>query len=334
MPQTYGNRWEITGSLDEGGQAHTFRVKDLRDGSTDWVLKRLKNTNRIGRFKEEVAALQALDSPRIPKVEDFSFEDPAYLVYKYLGTTPQDVVRNENPTFDEVYDYFRDVVEAVVDAHGANVIHRDIKPNNVVVDSSSPHRRAYLIDFGICQFDEEGLFTTAVEEAFGNPSFAAPELGLGAAMAPTPLSDIYNLGKLLYWCVTGGAFYLRETVTEDARQRIPQPRKVERGYVLRLLDKTVREQPGERYDARQLLTAVEDYGRIMRLGVSLVGSDDQLCATCRQGTLEKMPNIRRLGFQVPGDVPPDVRWLRCQYCGNIQIHSISGTGSERDGLWS
>jgi hypothetical protein len=63
MPKrtTYGERWKILGSLAEGGQAHTFKVRNLADDSTNWVLKRLKNDGRAFRFEREIRALDALD---------------------------------------------------------------------------------------------------------------------------------------------------------------------------------------------------------------------------------------------------------------------------------
>ena len=64
MAKVYAERWKIIKQIGEGGQAHAFWVKDLHGGSTDWILKRLKNPNRLARFEREVRALEALDSPR------------------------------------------------------------------------------------------------------------------------------------------------------------------------------------------------------------------------------------------------------------------------------
>jgi serine/threonine protein kinase len=73
--QIYGKRWEIQEPLPEGGQAHTFRVIDLKgDRETPYVLKRLKNVNRLERFRSEVEALQSIDHPNVIKVIDFNFE--------------------------------------------------------------------------------------------------------------------------------------------------------------------------------------------------------------------------------------------------------------------
>jgi hypothetical protein len=72
MGRIYGGRWETIEAIGEGGQAHAFRVRKLSDGSTNWILKRLKNRTRLARFEREILVLKALDSPHIVKTEDYS----------------------------------------------------------------------------------------------------------------------------------------------------------------------------------------------------------------------------------------------------------------------
>jgi serine/threonine protein kinase len=235
MATVWGNRWTCITSVGEGGQAHTFRVRD-KDGSESWILKRLKNDQRLGRFEQEIRALIKISSSRIPQIVDFQTDDPAYLVYRDLGpTTLEKVVKQENPSFDEIFDLFRDVVEAITDAHRAGVAHRDIKPNNVIISGDTAKQRASLIDFGICQFIDGDVFNTTVDEPLGNRSFAAPELEAGTNIDPGPKSDIYGLGKLLYWSITGGRFIARENLTDEVMSWIPEPRGVERAHVERIL---------------------------------------------------------------------------------------------------
>ena len=74
-PRRWNDRWEWIADLGGGGQAHTFLVRDLTDGSTGWVLKRLNNPNRVGRFQREVDAQSRLKSPHIPPVKDFFVSD-------------------------------------------------------------------------------------------------------------------------------------------------------------------------------------------------------------------------------------------------------------------
>ncbi|MGH3802049.1 MAG: hypothetical protein ACRDTD_18330 [Pseudonocardiaceae bacterium] len=84
----YGARWRVVGTLGQGGQAHTFHVKDVRDGSTGYVLKRLINVNRKGRFDQEIAVLRRLEAPGIPRILDHGVDDNGrgFLVVPYAGT--------------------------------------------------------------------------------------------------------------------------------------------------------------------------------------------------------------------------------------------------------
>ena len=75
MAQVYGDRWEIIESLDEGGQSHTFLVRDSKgDGKTRYVLKRLKNLNRLERFKQEIETIRNLSCENIIRLIDFDLD--------------------------------------------------------------------------------------------------------------------------------------------------------------------------------------------------------------------------------------------------------------------
>lgn len=333
MAQRYSGKWEVIGSVGEGGQAHAFRVRRIDDDTDGWVLKRLKNPARIGRFEQEIEVLRHLQCKRIPTVEDYSLEE-GYFVYPYIGPTLAQVVRDENLTFDEGFDLVRDVVEAVAVAHDAGVLHRDIKPDNVVVDPArAPGRRAYLIDFGICQWDEGNIFKTTTDEPLGNRNFAPPEFELGSETAPTQQSDVYMLGKLLYWVVTGGQFFPREDLLALSLLRIPEPRGVERNFIRRIVSSAVNEDPHKRISAAELQRVMERDGALMRLGTNAVGAPDQLCGVCRRGRLHRREDLLNLGFNVVGNPPAQVRMLQCDYCGYLQHHSIKGTGSQTDEVW-
>jgi serine/threonine protein kinase len=222
--------------LGEGGQGRTFRVRDLNEGGTsDWVLKTLKNQKRIGRFEREIAAQRRLTSPNIARIEAAGFDPEPFLVTPYLGKDLDKLPDLSEP--DSILKRFRG-------------IHRDIKPSNVVVGANET---PYLIDFGICADDEDADKLTAIE-AFGNRAFAAPECELGSVESAREPSDVYSLGKLLYWMSSGRKHIAREdfdpfglTVADiHAKQ-----------YISTIVDHTVRHETGARWTASQVIEQVD-----------------------------------------------------------------------------
>jgi hypothetical protein len=258
--ETYGDRWQVVpdGSLGEGGQAHTFLVRDIHSGSPEqFVLKRLKNPKRLGRFTQEIEALNSLDSERVSRVVDFCADsDPAYFVTPYRGLDLSTSLKVKPLNLLDRLVVFRDVVAGVAAAHGVGVIHRDIKPNNVVIDDDS---RACVIDFGICQMINDDLVLTTTDEAFGNAAFAAPECFLGSDHPIGTKSDVYSLGLLLLWIATNGKHMSRENLSADLIAAIDHEDPWVKAYVAQLVQaSTVTRQIA---DAPELLDALDSLFR-------------------------------------------------------------------------
>jgi serine/threonine protein kinase len=214
--QIFGGSWQNQGQLGEGGQAHTFRVVDLNgDRKISYALKRLKNVQRLERFRSEVEALKSLGHPNVIKLIDFNFEaEPPYLVSEFCaeGNLEENIDRfSQDPL--QALALFVQICEGVAEAHHRNIIHRDLKPTNILLRNSdgSP----VVADFGLC-YIEGGERHTLTEEVVGPRWFMAPELEDGRASDSdiTPASDIYSLGKLLYWLMSGGEIFSREKLRE------------------------------------------------------------------------------------------------------------------------
>lgn len=249
----YGDRWRVIGSLGEGGQAHTFHVTDQQTGSAGFVLKRLINVNRKGRFEREVTVLQRLDAQGIPKIIDFGVDDKGrgFLVTHYLG---EDLTKMRlGDDILTVLSLFRQVVEAAAVAHAAGVVHRDIKPDNIVCD---PDRRVSLIDFGICaeELNGDGLVLTTALEGFGNRSFAAPECEAGSLERASAASDVYSLGKVLYWLTASRRQMVRERLDIDT---IVASDSFEKYCVAELIARAVVEAPQQRWTTSELLGGID-----------------------------------------------------------------------------
>jgi len=256
--QNYGD-WEDPKSCGEGGQARAFLVRH-KDGRQA-VLKHLKNTDRTWRFDREIAALRSLKSPNIPSLLDSGESDGRpWLVSEACGQSLEKVVLGTELNLR--LSWFRDVANAICDAHAAGIVHRDVKPNNVVVtlDVST----AYLIDFGICALSDQTIDARAphtTAEPFGNAAFAAPECFLGSLERIGPPCDIYSAGKLLYWLVSDRKIIHREQTQALEGTLLPASANVH-ARVLSLVRACVRESPSDRLDAQRLLlraTALHEY---------------------------------------------------------------------------
>src|SRR6266571_2807211 len=151
---------------------------------------------------------------------------------------------------------FQQVVEAVRHAHQIGIPHRDIKPNNICVSENGSD--AYLIDFGICQSVEDGLILTTTGEPLGNALFSAPDCMPGYTREPGPHSDIYSLGKLLYWLVSWGRHIHREGISPEIIAHIRHEDEFVRFHVSRLLRGTVAEDPDRRWTASDLFDRISE----------------------------------------------------------------------------
>jgi len=117
----------------------------------------------------------------------------------------------------------------------------------------APDGRTYLVDFGICADASENLILTTTAEGFGNRAFSAPECEPGALASATPASDVYSLGKLLFWMATGGRLVVREAFDRDLLPLEDAARDV----IVPLLVNTIREDPGQRWSSDDLLLHVD-----------------------------------------------------------------------------
>jgi len=104
------------------------------------------------------------------------------------------------PPVRELVALFRTVCDAVRHAHSRGIVHRDLKPQNILVDAEG---HPYVVDFGIARPTEPGWTVTLADQAIGTPSFMAPEQVRGGAPSAEPAVDVYALGAVLYYVLTG-----------------------------------------------------------------------------------------------------------------------------------
>src|SRR3954463_5249270 len=198
------DRYRLEARIGAGGMSTVYRAQDT-------VLERpvaIKLMNREGaadsaqleRFKREARAVAQLSHPHIVTVIDYGEdENRPYIVLEYVGgeTLKQRIRRCGRLPVAEAGGYAVEIARALGCAHAHHIVHRDVKPQNVLIDEEGT---AKVTDFGIARtLDEEGL--TAEGRVLGTTDYVSPEQALGHAV--TGQSDLYSLGIVLFEMLTG-----------------------------------------------------------------------------------------------------------------------------------
>ena len=196
--------WREVRFLRKTGQALTYLVSREGDQSAElFVLKLLKDRNRLGRFRREVAAGLALAHPNLVRVIESNLDErEPFIVSEFCTRGHLTVDNTGGMTLTERLTLFSGICEGIAYAHRQGVVHRDVKPDNVFLkEDGTP----VVGDFGLC-FLDDGERHTEVGEAVGARWYMAPELASGRAREISPACDVYSLGKLLYWLLAGRVF--------------------------------------------------------------------------------------------------------------------------------
>jgi formylglycine-generating enzyme required for sulfatase activity len=213
----------------------------------------------LKRFEREAKALAQLSHPNIVHVHDYGeYEGAPYLVMEYL---PGGVLKSKLGTampWREAVRLLLPIAQALAYAHEHNIVHRDVKPSNILLTEKG---QPMLSDFGIAKILESeqttGLTTTGM--GVGTPEYMAPEQWTGQAGT---LSDLYSLGVVLYELVTGRKPYTADTpaaiMLKQANDPLPRPRQFVPDLpdgVEKVLFKALAKTPDDRYQSMGEFTA-------------------------------------------------------------------------------
>jgi serine/threonine protein kinase len=215
------------------------------------------------------------------------------------------------------------LVLAVAYANQNGVIHRDLKPDNILLTADALPR---VTDFGICYPDDQGQRQTLLEEAVGSFRFMAPEMEDGRSDQIDQHTDIYSLGKIAYW-LFAGRIYNRERHRDPQFDLTKQGSDSWRYYLNDYLDKATHHNPDARpKTTAQLIVEFEQVRRAIRDEIRYLDlALDQKCAFCGTGTYrivvksldsDNNAQVHNFGF-APVGAP---KWLIvvCDRCGNVQ----------------
>ena len=197
--------YEIQDVIGAGGMATVYQAHQSKLGR-DVAVKVMHdvfaaNDEFRTRFEREARIVARLDHPNIVPVYDFDENDnQPYLVMKFVeGITLKDLMDRGELSPEEILSILEPVAKALHYAHEQGVLHRDVKPSNILMDRRG---HAYLTDFGLARIAQAGESTMSMESMLGTPHYISPEQANGVAELDGR-ADVYSLGVVLYRLVTG-----------------------------------------------------------------------------------------------------------------------------------
>lgn len=219
-----GNRYEIIEKIGEGGMAEVYKAKCQKLNRYDAVkiLKKefIDDINVVEKFTKEATALANLSDNNIVNVLDVGKQDDIhYIVMEYVkGKTLKQIIRESGKlSYDKVIDYGIQIARALDCAHRNNIIHRDVKPQNILVTGEGIVK---VTDFGIAKSPDSQTITNT-SKIMGSAHYFSPEQAKGNYVDYR--SDIYSFGVVLYEMVTGKLPFDAESPVSVALKHIQEP---------------------------------------------------------------------------------------------------------------
>jgi len=225
------HRYSLTSRIATGGMGEVWRARDTVLGR-EVAVKLLKteyadHPTFRSRFETEARHAASLLHPGVAAVYDFGEASPAdgsgvgrpYLVMELVDGQPLSALlaggRPLDP--DVTRDLLAQAADAIGAAHAAGIVHRDVKPANLLV---TPDRHVKITDFGIARATE-GMALTETGQVMGTPQYLSPEQAQGGTA--TPASDVYSLGVVAFECLAGRRPYVAETAVATALAHLREP---------------------------------------------------------------------------------------------------------------
>jgi serine/threonine-protein kinase len=269
-----GGRYRIDAEIGRGGMSTVYRAFDtvLERAVAIKVMHReiAHDSDQLERFRREARAVAQLNHPHVVTVIDAGEElspdgdgsSSPYIVLEYVdGQTLKSIIRDGGPLeIPQAIAYAIEISRALGAAHESRIVHRDVKPHNILV---SDEGGAKITDFGIARsLTEEGL--TMAGRVLGTTDYVSPEQALGQPV--TGQSDLYSLGVVLYEMLTGTVPFTGDSpvavAMKHVREEIPdvQMRRPEiSAATAAVVDRAVAKDLDERYpDAATMASALED----------------------------------------------------------------------------
>ena len=322
--RVFDDRYEILRKLGTGGMAEVYLAHDRhldRDVALKVLLSKYAEDEQfIERFRREASAAASLNHPNIVQIYDRGEgEGTYYIAMEYLDGRPlkEIIVRFAPLRTDHVVSISSQILEALRFAHRKDVIHRDIKPQNIMVDDEG---RVKVTDFGIARAGASSMTETG--SILGTAHYLSPEQAQGGQVEAG--SDLYSLGIVMYEMVTGTLPFTGDNPVAIAMQHVHEPPVPLRSLVPTIPEnlenvimRALAKDPAQRYLTAQAflddLKLVKD-GLDVAPPPSFADQETRLMAAVGSDPLQ-LTQVRRSGDGVsprvsPGDTYPAAKRKR------------------------
>jgi serine/threonine protein kinase/tetratricopeptide (TPR) repeat protein len=255
--------YQIVEEIGRGGQGVVYRARQKSLNRTVALkvigLGQWSSTPHLKRFRHEAEAAASLDHPQIVPIYEIGERDGScYFSMKFVeGGRLDDVVKREPMSPRRAAELLVKIARTVQFAHEHGILHRDIKPGNILLDKNGePH----LSDFGLARLIEQESTITNSFEVLGTPSYMPPEQAAGQTKELTAAADVYSLGAVFYHMLTGeppfagGTTYDTIRMVLETEPRNPRTRNAKIGVDLATIClKCLEKDPNKRYPTPKAL---------------------------------------------------------------------------------
>jgi tetratricopeptide (TPR) repeat protein len=223
----FGTRYLLIERLGKGGMGEVWKARDLELNQLVALkmirTELLEDPGLVERFKHEITLARKVTHRNVTRIHDLGeVGGVRFISMEYLeGRSLKQFVRDEGPLDEEkAIPILRGICEGLQAAHEAGVVHRDLKPQNILID---PNGGAHIMDFGIA-FSGETSGLTQTGALIGTPEYMSPEQVRGEKLDAR--SDIYSLGLIIYEMVTGDLPFTGDTISSTMYKRLSEkPRR-------------------------------------------------------------------------------------------------------------
>jgi len=292
FPNVLTDKYEYISLIGRGGLASVFKARHKLTGRIDAikVLHKQEEQHNLKRFEREASTIAQLSDPNIVAMYDFGVSDDiAYLTMEYVsGESLAEMLRRNGALDEETFlSIFSQICSGLDHAHKNGVVHRDLKPGNILITRKDGQYIAKIADFGIAKWTEKesAQDLTHTGETLGTPLYMSPEQSMGRHA--DALSDLYSLGCVMYESFTLEPPIVGQNLLETVHRRLNEKPKsfAERGLsIWPNLDYVV-QRCLEREPRDRIQTAAD-------VGLALSAGKDKIPASAKPHVPEKIKQFK------------------------------------------